>query len=186
MAAKKPRPDDHVPDLASLLREKMTRPSTSIRVILDQAAALRLSEMEAELVRLAQDPGDVRMGQKSPQAQLAKQIEELTAQVEASVVTLRFEALGESAREAIREAMGQRDDNDELNLRIIAAQCVAVVDHEGNESASTLDWTWFRDLRESHGVRMFDQVDEAATRALGGLWSVPFSPNASHILATQR
>ena len=94
--------------------------------------------------------------------------------------------MNETKKDSRDVAWRQRDDNDELNLRIIAAQCVAVVDHEGNESASTLDWEWFRDLRESHGVRMFDQVDEAATRALGGLWSVPFSPNASHILATQR
>lgn len=188
MAEKKPRPDDHVPDLASLLREKMTRATTAVSVPLAQEAAIRLEELDTKIAQTAADEeqGDRRMSSKSPLADLAKEAADLLKAVEQSVVTFRFEPYGEESRDRVRQAMSGRDDSDELNLRAIAAMCVEVIDHEGNATPSTLDWEYFRDLRATIGARMFDRIEQATERVSGGSWSVPFSPNASLILATLR
>lgn len=184
--ATKPRPDDHVPDLAALLREKMTRATTAVSVPLAQDAAIKLEELEAKIEQTAadEDRADRRMSSKSPLVDLAKEADELRKSIEASVVTFRFEPYDEDSREQVRQAMRGRDDSDELNLRAIAAMCVEVVDHEGNATPSTLDWEYFRDLRKTLGARMFDRIEQATERVSGGSWSVPFSPNASLILAT--
>lgn len=186
MPDKKPRPDDHVPDLASLLREKMSKATTAISIPLAQGAAIELEELDAKIDAIAAEEleGDRRMSSKSPLVDLAKQADELRKKVEASVVTFRFEPYDEDERDAVRQAMSGRDDPDELNLRAVAAMCVEVIDHEGTGTPSTLDWEYFRDLRKTVGARMFDQVDRATDRVSGGTWSVPFSPNASLILAT--
>ena len=181
----KPRPDDHIPDLATLLREKATKAQTAVSIPLDQEACTRIPEMEARMLALLESPGDVRMGQKPAHVQLAREIEELQRRAAESVVTFTFGPVDDKTRSAVREAMGGRDDQDELNLRILAAQVTSVADHEGNVLPGTLDWTYFRDLRDEIGVRMFQRI-EVTSDGADGSWSVPFSANASRILETQQ
>ena len=151
---------------------------------LDQEACTRLPEMEARLQGLIENPGDVRMGQKPAHVELAREIAELEKRAADSVVTFTFGPVDEPKRASIRDAMKGRDDQDEIALRILAAQVTSVADHEGNVLPGTLDWTYFRDLRDAIGVTMFGRIEATADGA-DGSWSVPFSVNASRIRETQ-
>jgi hypothetical protein len=173
-----------VPDLRSLLAEA-SRPVASCTVPLKQGHRRRLAELEDELERVATDGQSKRMGAKSPLLEKAEEIEALRQEMAASALTFRFEALTYDEREDIRKAMGGRDEQDELNLRAIAAMCREVTTADGAAFPGGLSWTDFRDLRDTLGVRIFEEtIDAAATEASGGDWSVPFSSGASLILAT--
>lgn len=165
-----------VPDLRTLLREKATRPTATVTVPLDQAAAEEIRRLESELADIAADAPPGRMGAKSPLKAKAQEIETARERMAASLVTFRFEALTHSEREQIREDMGGRDDPDEVNLRALAAMC---------REPKDATWEDFRDIRETLGARIFDLIDDAATRASGEL-SVPFSHAASLILGTEK
>jgi len=168
--------EPEVPDLRSLLAEA-SRPAQSITIPLNQGLAAEIRALEAELAQAAEDAPRKRMGAASPLKDIAQRIEALREQMQASEVTFRFEALTHALREQIRKDMQGRDEPDETNLRAIAAMCVA---------PSGVTWETLRDLRDKVGVVIFDLIDEAATSASGGNWSVPFSSAASHILGTAR
>ena len=174
-----------VPDLRSLLREA-SPPSAKCTVPLKQGLAEQIRQAEAELERLAADSQPRRMGSASPIKEKAQEIVALQEEMAASALTFHFSALSEPEREQIRTDMGGRDNDDELNLRAIAAMCRKVITADGAEYGDRLEWTDFRDLRESLGATIFDMtIDAAANRASGaGGWSVPFSSAASRILAT--
>ena len=168
---------DDIPDLRTLLAEKATRPTASIKVPLDQAARAEIERLEAELADIAADAPAKRMGAASPIKAKAQEIEAARERMKASEVTFTFEALTHEQRDQIRKDMRGRDDGDELNLRALAAMCV---------SPKGATWEDFRDLRDRLGVNIFDEIDAAAGRASGAQWSVPFSHAASHILGTAR
>ena len=165
-----------IPDLRTMLREKATRPTASVTVPLDQAAADEIHRLEDELAEIAVDAKPGRMGAKSPLKAKAQEIEAARERMKASEVTFRFDPLTFEQRDQIRQDMGGRDDPDEVNLRALAAMC-----------SEPKDATWedFRDLRGTLGVRLFDEIDSAAGRASGEM-SVPFSHAASVILGTVR
>jgi hypothetical protein len=165
-----------VPDLRTLLAEKATRPTSSITVPLDQAAADEVRRLEDELATVAADSPPKRMSAESPLKAKAREVEAARERMRASEVTFRFEALTHAQREQIRRDMGGRDEPDEVNLRAIAAMCVEPAD---------ATWEDFRDLRDKLGALIFDAIDEAANRASGAQWSVPFSSSASLILGTE-
>ena len=168
--------EPEVPDLRSLLAEA-SRPAQSITIPLNQGLAAEIRALEAELAQTAEDAPRKRMGAASPLKDIAQRIQALREQMQASEVTFRFEALTHAQREQIRKDMQGRDEPDETNLRAIAAMCVA---------PSGVTWETLRELRDKVGVVIFDLIDEAATSASGGNWSVPFSSAASHILGTAR
>jgi len=168
--------EPEIPDLRSLLAEA-SRPAETVTIPLNQALAAEIRALETELAEAAVDAPKRRMGSGSPLKNIAEQIEAKRQQMRASEVTFRFEALTHAQREQIRKDMQGRDEPDELNLRAIAAMCVA---------PSGATWETMRDLRDKVGVVIFDLIDDAATRASGGNWSVPFSSAASHILGTAR
>lgn len=175
-----------VPDLRSLLAEA-SRPSASCTVPLKQGLRERIAAAEAELERIAEDAPAKRMGAESPLKVKAREVEALRAEMRESSLTFRFEAVTASERDEIRQAMGGRDDPDEINLRVIAAMCREVTTSDGRAFPDRMSWTDFRDLRDKIGVRIFDEtIDAASTEAAGGDWSVPFSSSASLILATER
>ena len=165
-----------VPDLRSLLAEA-SRPAESVTIPLNQGLAAEIRALEAELLATAEDAPRKRMGAASPLKDIASRIEALREQMKASEVTFRFEALTHADREKIRKEMGGRDEPDELNLRAIAAMCVA---------PKGVTFESLRELRDKVGVNIFDILDDAASRASGVNWSVPFSSAASHILGTAR
>ena len=170
--------DDNVPDLKSLLNEPDEPPTAHCTVPLRQGLRAQIDDLEAELARTAADEAPKRMGGPSPLKEIAERIEALREQMRASEVTFRFQALTYEAREQIRVDMNGRDDQDELNLRAIAAMCV---------EPKGLNHGDFRKIRAKLGVHIFEQtIDEAANKASGGDWSVPFSFAASHILGTQK
>jgi len=175
-----------VPDLRSLLREA-SRPAASCTVPLKQGHRTRIAALEAELGQIATDAPAKRMGAESPMKAKAREIEALRDEMRASSLTFLFEAMSADERDTIRDAMGGRDEPDEINLRAIAAMCRKVTTADGQPFPEGMQWTDFRDLRDALGVRIFeDTIDAAATEASGGDWSIPFSSSASLILATER
>jgi len=175
-----------VPDLRRLLAEA-SRPAASCTVPLKQGHRTRIAELEAELEQIATDAPSKRMGAESPLKVKAREIEALREEMRASSLTFEFSAMSSAERDSIREAMGGRDEPDEINLRAIAAMCRKVSTADGAPFPDGMGWADFRDLREALGVRIFeDTIDAAATEASGGDWSIPFSSNASLILATER
>lgn len=117
----------------------------------------------------------------------AREIEALREEMRASSLTFRFEAMSSTERDSIRDAMGGRDDSDEINLRAIAVMCRSVTAADGTSFPDGMQWTDFRDLRDNLGVRIFEEtIDAAATEASGGDWSIPFSFGASLILGTEK
>ncbi len=174
-----------VPDLRSLLAEA-SRPAASCTVPLKQGHRTRIAALEAELAEIAEDAPRKRMGAESPTKAKAREIEALREEMRASSLTFLFEAMTSEERDEIRRAMSGRDDDDEINLRAIAAMCREVTDAEGRLYPADLSWQDFRSLRDRIGVRIFEEtIDAAATEASGGDWSVPFSSAASLILATE-
>ena len=165
-----------VPDLRSLLAEA-SRPAETVTIPLNQGLAAEIRALEAELAATAEDGPRKRMGSPSPLRETAERIKALQEQMRASEVTFRFEALTYADREQIRKDMQGRDEPDELNLRAIAAMCVA---------PTGVTWEGLRELRDKVGANIFDLLDEAATRASGVNWSIPFSSAASRILETAR
>lgn len=175
-----------VPDLRSLLAEA-SRPSASCTVPLKQGLRERLTVLEDELSRIAEDAPAKRMGARSPLREKAEEIEAARTEMRESALTFRFEALTSGERDEIRKAMDGRDDADEINLRVIAAMCREVKTADGHVFPDRMSWTDFRDLRDRLGVLVFDEtIDRASTEAAGGDWSVPFSSSASLILATEK
>ena len=175
-----------VPDLKSLLAEA-SRASSKVTVPLKQGLREQIEAAEAELAELAADAKPARMGAKSPVKEKAEEIEALRAEMAASALTFHFQALSAQDRVDIRHAMQGRDSEDELNLRAIAAMCTKVVAADGTRFPERMTWQDFDALRDSIGAATFDlTIDAASNRAGGGDWSVPFSPNASHILGTVR
>ena len=175
-----------VPDLKSLLAEA-SRPAAQVTVPIKQGLAEQIRQAEAEMEQAATAGlTGKRAASGSPVKAAAERVEALRREMAASALTFHFSALSEAEREQVRQAMGGRDNGDELNMRAIAAMCRKVVTADGQEYAGGLEWTDFRDLRESLGAQVFDAtIDEAATRASGAAgWSVPFSSAASRILAT--
>lgn len=174
-----------VPDLRTLLRQKApSRATASVTVALNQSVRGELDALEARLVAALNEPTGDRLasGPTQDAVDLAKQIEALQAQMRDSEVTFTFRALTGEQEQAVVEAMGGRDDEDELNLRATAAMCV---------EPAGVTWETLRDLRDGCddfdgiGARVYrETVDAAANRASGGLWSVPFSSAASLILGT--
>ena len=170
--------DDNVPDLKSLLNEPDEPPTAHCTVPLRQGIRAQIDDLEDELARTAADEAPKRMGGPSPLKEIAERIEALREQMRASEVTFRFRALSYEQREQIRADMRGRDDQDELNLRAIAAMCF---------EPAGLNHGDFRKIRAKLGARIFDEtIDKAADKASGGDWSVPFSFAASHILGTQK
>jgi len=168
---------DDVPDLKSLLNEPDEPPTAHCTVPLRQGLRAQIEDLENELAQAAEG-APKRMGAASPLKELAERIEALREQMKASEVTFRFRALSYEDREQIRVDMRGRDDADEINLRAIAAMCF---------EPAGLNHGDFRKIRTKLGVNIFEQtIDEAATKASGGDWSVPFSFAASHILGTQK
>src|SRR5690349_4406073 len=106
-----------VPDLRSLLREA-SRPAAEVTVPVKQGLRAEIEALEAELVKLAETAPSKRMGAESPLTAKAREIEAKRAEMEASSVRFRFEALTQPKREQVRLEMQGRDDNDEANLRI--------------------------------------------------------------------
>ena len=170
---------DNVPDLQSLLNEPDEPPTSWCKVPLRQGLRAQIEDLERELAEKAADESaPKRMGGPSPLKEIAERIEALREQMRESEVTFRFQALTYEQREQIRVDMRGRDDADEINLRAIAAMCV---------EPAGLNHGDFRKIRTKLGVNIFEQtIDEAATKASGGDWSVPFSFAASHILGTQK
>lgn len=170
-------PDEpEVPDLRSLLAEA-SRPAESVTIPLNQGLAAEIRALEAELLSTAEDAPRKRMGSATPLKDIAQQIEAKREQMRASEVTFRFEALTHEQRDQIRKDMQGRDDPDEINLRAMAAMCVA---------PAGVTYESLRELRDKVGARVFDELDAASDRASGAQWSVPFSSAASHILGTAR
>ena len=169
--------DDNIPDLKSLLSEPDEPPTAWCKVPLRQGLRSQIADLEQELAEKAADEAaPKRMGGPSPLKEIAERIEALREQMKASEVTFRFRALTYEQREQIRVDMRGRDDSDELNLRAIAAMCY---------EPAGLTHGDFRKIRTKLGVAIFEQtIDEAATKASGGDWTVPFSFAASHILGT--
>ena len=165
-----------VPDLRSLLTQHASKSQSHVTLPLAQGIAEQIRTLEAEMESLAKDAQPKRMGAASPLKAKAQEIEDLRATMTDSLVTFRFEALSPAGREQVRQDMAGRDDPDEQDLRITAAMCV--------EPAGTT-WEDFRDLRETLGVAVYDEIDQAANRAAGVL-SVPFSFAASLILGTAK
>jgi hypothetical protein len=168
--------EPEIPDLRSLLAEA-TRPAETVTIPLNQALAAEIRALVDELADLTEGSPRKRMGAPSPLKDLAKRIEAKREEMRASEVTFRFEAMTHAQREQIRKDMGGRDEPDEVNLRAIAAMCV---------SPTGVTWETLRELRDKVGVNIFDLIDEAANRASGVNWSIPFSSAASHILETAR
>ena len=175
-----------IPDLRSLLAEA-SRPSSSCTVPLKQGLRERIESAEAELERIAADAKPRRMSGPNPLKEKAAEIEALRADMAASALTFHFEAPTHEAREAVRKAIAGRDEPDELDLRATAACLTRVTAPDGTEYADRLDWTDLRDLRDRLGIMVYDATIKAASDEVWGpQWSVPFSPNASHILETER
>ena len=164
------------PDLKSLLAEHATSPTAFVTVPLNQALAAEITRLEAELAEIAEDATSKRMGAASPLKAKAQEIEDARARMAASLVTFRFVRLTPEARDQIRKDMGARDDPDEQNLRVNAAMCV---------EPKGATWELFAELRETLGLGLWSEIDEAANRA-GGTLTVPFSFAASHILGTAK
>ena len=167
---------DEIPDLRSLLAEA-SRPSSSVTIPLNQRLRAEIDALEAELAQTAADAPKKRMGAASPLKDIAQQIEAKRDQMRASEVTFRFEAMTQDQREQVRKDSGGRDDPDEINLRCIAIMC---------REPAGVTYESLVELREKVGARVFDEIDNAATRASGDDWSVPFSFAASHILGTAK
>jgi len=175
-----------VPDLRSLLAQA-SRPSASCTVPMKQALRERIEEAEAELLRIAADAPSRRMGAESPLKAKAREIEALRAEAEASSLTFHFEAPTEDATEKVRKEMGGRDDEREYDLRLTAATCVRVASASGVEFPTRMEWTDFRDLRESLGEPIYLATIKATSdRVFRREWSVPFSSAASRILGTEK
>lgn len=173
-----------VPDLQSMLAEA-SRASAQVTVPLKQGLREAIEKAEAELEEIAADAKPTRMGAKSPLAEKAAEVEALRAEMAASALTFHFDAMTAQERVDIRHGMQGRDNPDEFNLRAIAAMCRKVVAADGTEFPDRMTWQDFDALRDKIGAYAFDlTIDAAANRAGGGDWSVPFSPNASHILGT--
>ena len=176
-----------VPDLRSLLAEA-SRPSASCTVPIKQGLAEQIRRAEADMERVAAEglTKPKRAAGKSPLKEAAERVEALRAEMAASSLTFHFEALTEAARDQVRKDMNGRDNDDEMNLRAIAALCVRVTGPDGTEFPDRMTWEDFRDLRERIGAHVFEAtIDDAASRASGAAgWSVPFSSAASRILAT--
>lgn len=176
-------PSPEVPDLRSLLREA-TRPSVSVTVILKQGVAAQIEALEAELEAVA-DTKPRRAGAASPAVETARKLAAAQDEMRASAVTFTFEPLTHKQRDQIRDAMGGRDDPDELDLRATAAMCVSATGPDGQAYPGSLEWSDFAMLRDVLGVHLYEStIDAAANRASGGSWSVPFSQHASLILGT--
>lgn len=174
-----------VPDLRAMLAEA-TPPVAYCTVPLKQGHRQRIAALEAELERLSESSPSKRMGAKSPLKAKAEEIEALRAEMAASALTFRFEPLNEDERTELRQAMGGRDNPDEVNLRATAAMCREVTTADGRVFPGRMDWTDFRDLRDKLGVIIYERtIDAASNEAAGGDWSVPFSSSASLILATE-
>ena len=165
---------DAAVDLKSLLAEHATRPTSSVTIPLNQAIRAEVERLEAELAAIPEDGKPRQAALPPPPGVKAREIEAARERMRASEVTFTFRALTYAQREQVRVDMQGRDNQDETNLRVLAAMCVS--------PAST--WEDFRDLRDAVGVVVFDAVDAAATRAAGVDWSVPFSRPASLILST--
>lgn len=163
-------------DLKTLLAEHATSPTASITIPLNQALRAEVDRLEAALADIPDDTKPRRASMPSPLVVKAREIEEVREKMRSSEVTFTFRALTHEQREQIRIDMHGRDNPDEVNLRALAAMCVAP------EDAS---WEDFRDLRDKLGVQVFDVIDATATRAAGADWSVPFSRSASLILETE-
>lgn len=163
-------------DLKTLLAEHATSPTASIKIPLNQALRAEVDRLEAELAEIPEGAKPKRASMPSPLVVKAREIEEVREKMRSSEVTFTFRALTHEQREQIRIDMHGRDNPDEVNLRALAAMCVAP------EDAS---WEDFRDLRDKLGVQVFDVIDATATRAAGADWSVPFSRSASLILETE-
>lgn len=168
--------EPEVPDLKSLLAEHASSPTAWVTVPLNQALAAEINRLEAELAEIAADAKPRRAASPSPLKAKAQEIEDARARMAASLVTFRFERLTPDGREEIRKAMAGRDDPDEQNLRANAAMCV---------EPKGATWELFAEMRETLGVSLWAEIDEAANRAAGVL-TVPFSFAASHILGTAK
>lgn len=168
---------DEIPDLRSLLAEA-SRPSSSVTIPLNQGLRAEIEALEAQLAEAAEGAlTKRRMGSPSPVEGVAREIEAKREQMRASEVTFRFEAMTQEQREQVRKDMRGRDNPDEVNLRCIAAMCVA---------PAGVTYESLVELRDKVGARVFDEIDAAAERASGAQWSVPFSLSASHILGTEQ
>ena len=177
--------DEKIADLRSLLAEA-SRPSASVTIPLKQGLGERIRQAEAELESIAAEAPPKRMSATSPLKAKAKEIEALRTEMAESALTFRFVGLTHDQRAELRQVMGGRDNTDELNLRAIATMCVSVTTAAGVEFPDRMDWTDFAALRDGVGVRVFEEIDQAATRASGDDWSVPFSHAASLILSTEK
>lgn len=172
-----------VPDLRSLLAEASPA-SSFVTVPIKQGLRQAFEDAEAELERAAESPGK-RMGSKSPLKEAAERVEAIRAEMAASALTFHFSPLTAAERDQIRQDMQGRDNENEVNLRAIAAMCRRVVSADGAEFPDRMDWTDFAALQDALGAHLFDlTIDAAANKVSGGQWSVPFSSAASHILAT--
>src|SRR5699024_7326239 len=173
--AEQKKPESDVPDLRSLLREA-SRPSSSVTVPLKQGLAAQIHEAEQELASLAAGGAKPkRAGSASPIKAKAQEIEDLRAEMEASSLTFHFDAPTASQREQVRQDMGGRDNDDELDLRATAIVCSKVEAADGTEYADRLTWQDFRDLRDALGVSIYEATIKAASdRVWGNQWSVPF------------
>lgn len=180
--------DPAIPDLASLIAEKASRATSSVTVPLSQGLREQIIELDRQIADLG-DGKPTRMGAASPKKRLVEERDEKAAQMRASEITLRFEALTEPQRAGIRIAMGGRDDPDELNLRATAAMVWKIEGPDGTyfERAdgqsivgTAPEWSDLVALRDKLGAHLYDiTIDAAASRASGGDWSVPFSWPAS-------
>jgi hypothetical protein len=174
-----------VPDLRSLLAEASPA-SASVTVPLKQGLREAFMAAEAELEAAAVDGKPRRMSASSPLKVAAEKVEAIRAEMAASALTFHFGPLTYEERDQIRQDMRGRDNDDETNLRAIAAMCRRVVAADGREFSERMTWEDFRLVRDRLGAKVFDDtIDDAANRVSGGQWSVPFSPAASHILGTE-
>jgi len=177
--------EPQVPDLRAILREA-SRPSATVTVPLKQGLAERIRQAEAELQAMGTDfTKGRRMATGSPARAKAKEIEELRAEMAASALTFHFEAPTKAVIDKVREDMGGRDDDEELDYRYTAATCVKVTGPDGVEYPDRLSWEDFKALRESLGEPVYlATIKEASDRVFQRQWSVPFSSVASLILET--
>lgn len=111
---------------------------------------------------------------------LAEQIEAKRAEMEASLRTFVFQSLSPKEIDAVTEAMKGRTGEDadyEEGMRFIAAQCI---------EPKGVTWETLAKMHDRLGGYFNTTVVRAARLARDGVEvTVPFSLNASHILATR-
>ena len=171
--------------LREILRDhKVTRPTETVTIPLDQAAARDIRRLEAELHALAAADPNAAAGAKGKA--LARKAQAASKKMAESEVEFTFRGLSSAEASEVIEAMGDRTDADEYNLRIYAAMCTEPADVTWEDMRALRDGDSDSDVEGIGGALFTATVVAACDQIADGELTVPFSSIASRILSMPR